>query len=290
MLVGITLLSACKKDDNDNPSNQTKTIKLNFSGLEDLGTDYVYEGWLMVGGMPVSTGVFSVDASGMLSKDTFVLSAEDVQNASAFVLTIEPADDSDPNPSATKMMAGDFSGDQAALTISPVVGDFSGAEGKYILATPTNGENTDENSGIWFLDFAMGGPTAGLDLPTLPDGWKYEGWAVIDGVPVTSGKFTKVAATDEADPFSSTMPLPDVNGADGFFPGEDYLVNPPAGMSFPTDLAGGMAVISIEPDPDNSAAPFTLKPLVHQIPDPATDHMVYNMDQNLVFPTGTVSR
>ena len=77
---------------------------------------------------------------------------------------------------------------------------------------------------------------------------------------------------------------------DGFFPGEDYLMNAPSGLSFPTDLAGGTAVISIEPYPDNSPNPFTLKPLVHNIPAMAEDHMVYDMGQNLNFPTGTVTR
>ena len=59
------------------------------------------------------------------------------------------------------------------------------------------------------------------------------------------------------------------------FPGEDYLVNAPMGLTFPTNLAGGTAVISIEPDPDNSPNPFTLKPLVKMIPADAADHVTY---------------
>lgn len=61
-------------------------------------------------------------------------------------------------------------------------------------------------------------------------------------------------------------------------------------MSFPTNLAGGTAVISIEPVPDNSVLPFALKPLVGGIPSNAEDHVVYELDQNLVFPTGSVNR
>jgi hypothetical protein len=170
------------------------------------------------------------------------------------------------------------------------VGDFSNAAGKYILATPTNGADSDEYSGIWFLDLASGSPMVGLDLPQLPDGWKYEGWVVIDGQPVTTGTFTNVMATDDADPFSGDMALPDVNGMDGFFPGEDFLKNAPAGLTFPADIRGGMAVISIEPYPDNSTAPFTLKPLLQPIDAMAMDHETYDMGQNLNFPTGTVSR
>jgi hypothetical protein len=89
---------------------------------------------------------------------------------------------------------------------------------------------------------------------------------------------------DDADPFSSTMPGPP-------FPGEDFLVNAPAGLTFPTDISGGTAVISIEPDPDNSADPFLLKPLVGAIPNPAADHVTYMMNVNLgSFPTGTATR
>jgi hypothetical protein len=288
-IAGLFLVSACKKDDDPEPGTNMKSITVNMSGLEDLGDDYVYEGWLIVNGAPVSTGTFTVDAAGNLSKTSFELAATDVDNATTFVLSIEPSNDSDPAPAATKMLAGDFSGASASLTIAPV-GDFTTAAGKYILATPTDGPENHENSGIWFLDLSSGSPMTGLNLPQLPEGWKYEGWAVVNGQPVTSGTFTNVAATDDADPFSGDMALPDLNGADGFFPGEDYLRNAPSGLNFPTDLAGGMAVISVEPYPDNSPNPFTLKPLVHSIPANAVDHEVYDMGQNLDFPTGTVTR
>ena len=286
-IIGLLLISSCKKD--EDPEETMKSITVNITGLEDLGSDYVYEGWLIVNGSPVTTGTFNVDANGNLSKTMFELKASDVDNATKFVLSIEPKNDSDPAPAATKMMAGDFSGTNASLTIAPV-GDFTNSAGKYILATPTDGPDTNENSGIWFLDISTGSPTVGLDLPTLPDGWKYEGWVVISGQPVTTGTFTDTMATDDADPFSGSMALPDVNGTDGFFPGEDFLMNAPSGLNFPTDIAGGMAVISIEPYPDNSPNPFTLKPLVQPIPADAMDHSVYEMGQNLSFPTGAVTR
>lgn len=288
-LFGMIIFSSCKKDDDMDPMENMKSINLNLSGLEDLGSDFVYEGWLIVDGDPVSTGTFTVNASGTLSKTSFELMESYVDDATKFVLSIEPASDSDPLPSATKILAGDFSGNSASVDISPV-GDFMNAAGKYILATPTNGSDNDENSGIWFLDLATAAPTVGLTLPQLPAGWKYEGWVVINGMPVTTGTFTNLMATDEAAPFSGSEMLPDVNGSNGFFPGEDFLNNAPSGLSFPTNIAGGTAVISVEPFPDNSPNPFTLKPLVHQISASAVDHMVYDMEQNLSFPSGTISR
>jgi len=269
-----------------NPNNNAN-LKLNISGLEDLGSSAKYEGWIIVNGSPVSTGTFTVNAGGTLSQTDFELDATDLANATVFVLTIEPNPDPDPNPSEVHILAGDFSGKVSNLSVShgaALGDDFNSASGTFILATPTDGAMTNENSGIWFLNLGSGSPAQGLFLPTLPAGWKYEGWTVINGTPVTTGKFTSTTAVDEADPYSSTEPGPP-------FPGEDFLMNAPSGLTFPTDISSGVAVISIEPDPDNSPSPFTLKPLVGNIPMNATDHTNYGMNINAFsFPSGTASR
>jgi hypothetical protein len=258
-------------------------LTLNIQGLEDLGPQARYEGWIIVNGSPVSTGLFSVDAEGEMSRKAFFVERADLAAAAAFVLTIEPVPDPDPAPSAVHLLGGDFSGSRAALSIghpAALGNDFSKAAGQFILATPTDNSTSNENSGIWFLVSGQ----AGLVLPTLPAGWVYEGWAVINGVPVTTGTFTSPSGADASAPFSGPNAGPP-------FPGEDFLVNAPAGLSFPTNLAGGMAVISIEPSPDNSSAPFTLKPLVGPIPANATDHTAYPMNLNAgSFPTGTAAR
>ncbi|RXP55129.1 anti-sigma factor [Lutibacter sp. HS1-25] len=270
--------------DDDEPT--TKDLSLNISGLENLGSDYEYEGWIIVNGAPVSTGKFSVNDNGVLSKTSFKLDYDDLEAASTFVLTIEPVVGDVPAPSDVHILAGNFSGKTGKLSIShpaALGNDYKTSSGKYILATPTNGSDTNENSGIWFLEITGSGPAVGLNLPTLPAGWKYEGWAVINGKPVSTGTFTSLTGVDDFDGFSGDLAGPP-------FPGEDYLVNAPAGLTFPTDLAGGKAVISIEPVPDNSPNPFLLKPLVGDIPVSAIDHTTYSMGQNLSFPTGTVSR
>lgn len=286
MLAFATLFiaTACNRDD----ETSTQTLDLNISGLEDLGPDFVYEGWLIVDGSPVSAGIFSVDANGTLSETAFELDTEDLESATTYVLTIEPNPDNDPSPSSVHILAGDFSGDDANLTVdhSAAIGtDFSSATGSYILATPTDGgSDTNENSGVWWLDPAQG-PGPGLSLPTLPDGWAYEGWAVIDGTPVSTGIFTTTEGADAAAVYSGTAGGPP-------FPGEDFLTNAPAGLTFPTDLSGAPIVISVEPQPDNSPAPFVLKPLFVVAPDPAIDHTSYDMDNNAAAtnPTGAVNR
>ena len=184
-------------------------------------------------------------------------------------------------------MGGDFSGTQAAVSVShgaALGADFASTSGTVILATPTTTEDTDELSGIWFLDLSSGMPATGLVLPTLPSNWRYEGWAVIGGVPVSSGTFSAVDAADDAAPFSGPNMGPP-------FPGEDYVANAPSGLTFPTDLSGQTLVISIEPSPDNNALPFAFKPLVATMPSPAADHTNYSMTyQASTFPSGTVTR
>lgn len=265
-------------------------LVLSLTGVEPLANDYHYEGWAIIGGEAKSTGKFNVDTLGNIidTDGAEIANGEfdvgfDMKDATAIVISIEPAGDTDEIPSSTKFLAGDVADDKADLMVeaSQALGDdFMTAAGKYILATPTNGDTTNELSGIWFLDLGTGTPAVGLTLPTIPAGWKYEGWAVISGQPVTSGKFISVDAADDAAPYSGPLAGPP-------FPGEDYLENAPAGLTFPTDLSGGTVVISVEPEPDDDAAPFAIKPLLHQVPDPAQDHTTYDMtNQANTIPTG----
>lgn len=276
----LTIIS-CGDDDAD------KQLNLNISGLEDLGSGYAYEGWIMVDGSPKTTGVFSVDANGALSRTSFDIAKEDLEKATAFILTVEPSPDSDLGPSDVHILAGDFSADNAALTVSHSAAlgtDFTAATGGYILATPTDGADNNEDSGVWFLDPAAG-PAATLDLPTLPSGWIYEGWAVIDGTPVTTGTFSTVTGADSAAPYSGSGDGPP-------FPGEDFVQNAPAGLTFPTNLQGATIVVSVEPVPDNSPSPFALKPLVGMTPANAEVHSVLSMSNNATSsnPTGTATK
>jgi len=106
-------------------------------------------------------------------------------------------------------------------------------------------------------------------------GWVYEGWAVIDGIPVSTGTFTNPAAADNFNGFSGTADGPN-------YPGEDFIENAPEGLTFPTDLTGATIVVSVEPDADNSPAPFALKPLVAEVPADTADH------SNVALEAGSV--
>ncbi|MFZ1529543.1 MAG: anti-sigma factor [Ferruginibacter sp.] len=281
--MGILSLISCKKDDNNSKAN----LRLTISGLEDLGSNARYEGWIMVNGSPVSTGIFTVNSSGTLSQTSFEVDKAALTAATAFVLTVEPFPDNSAAPSEQKLMGGDFNGSNASASINHAAAfnqNFSSAIGKYILATPTTTSTTDELSGVWFIDNSSGSPMAGLSLPALPAGWKYEGWALINGKPVSTGVITSASSADSFSGYSGTAGTPP-------FPGEDFIMNAPAGLSFPADLSGGLAVISVEPFPDNSPHPFLLKPLVGNIPASPMQHFVYNMNVNSgSFPSGTITK
>ncbi len=278
-LIGVS----CSSDDAPVP---VANLTMEVIGLEALTNGATYEGWLIVDGTPMSTGKFTNTATSQI----FIVNADQLNKASEFVLSIEPPNDNDAGPSNTKLLSGTFSGNTASVTINSVVGNFSTASGKYVMATPTDDPATTDNDefGIWFEDPNDGTAIAGLDLPQLSSGWKYEGWVIFKNeTPVTTGKFTDVNSFDESSPYSGNAPAPN-------FPGEDFLSNPPAGkgLMFPVDgdVRGKTVVISVEPaedfDVDN---PFFLKPLSGrstQLTAPAINTLQWNDDA----PFGRVLR
>ncbi len=265
--------------DNDDDSPTTADLTLNLSGLDVLGADYVYEGWIMVNGSPVSTGTFT-----SVGTQSFTVAIDDLNAATAFVLSIEPAVDPDPAPAATKVLAGDFTGNSATITTG-IVGDFSTSAGEFFLRTPTDEtgmNNGNDENGVWFGTPGMP-PVPNFTLPSLPAGWAYEGWVVGDTGPLSTGTFTDFGAVDNGAPFSGMSAGPPV-------PGEDFFMNEPAGETFPLDIRGRTVVISVEPSPDDSAAPFAMKPLVGtagMTTAPATHAFGLNLGS---LPTGTVTR
>ena len=229
-------------------------LTLSFSGLENLGSGYAYEGWLVVEGLTVSTGTFTVDEGGNISQSEVHVDAEDLAAATAFILTIEPSPDDHPEPSQTHYLAGDFSGD-AVLTVGhldALRSNFLSAAGSYLLETPTTADDADDFAqGIWFaIPYVQPPWGALLQLPAIPRGWLYEGWVIGPGGPVSTGKFDATGYPDMDGPGPAAGPDPGPQ-----YPGQDFI-DPP--MS----LIGYQVAVSIEPDPDNDPGPFTLQPLI----------------------------
>ena len=260
-----------------NSTNDKSNVELELQGLENLGANFEYQGWLVVGGEPVSIGVLPVDENGELIQSIYEVDAEKLEESTAFVVTIEPSPDNNPLPSPTHVVAGDFDGNQASLDINHTAAlgcNFNDASGKFVLATPTDGDgNNDEDSGVWFLDNSSSITTQGLDIPELPDGWTYEGWANIEGVFVSTGTFRYAGTMDDEMRYSGGEGAPP-------FPGEDFLNDAPDGLEFPVSLKGASIMISVEPVPDNSEAPFIMQPLSKMIPFDQETHVVIGMESS----------
>lgn len=251
-------------------TGETAHLRLDLEGLEDLGEGWAYEGWLIVDGVPVSTGTFTIDGNGVASASSFPTEVDSLDAISAFVLTIEPVPDGDPAPSHVHILGGDVLAGRANLTVAHMAAigtDFRTATGSYILAAPSAGGAAPYFNGIWWLDPA-GGPSAALELPSLPDGWVYEGWVVGSEGPISTGRFgdPSGADSDAAGPASGPMDAPP-------FPGQDFV--DPA-----MDLRGVVAVISVEPEPDNDPGPFTLKPLMDRVIDDVGEGVLQPMSFN----------
>lgn len=255
-------------------------VSLSFEGLPALGADYVYEGWVIVDGEPVTTGRFTVGDDGALSASSFDV---DATEAAMFVLTIEPATGDDPAPSDVHVVAGAFGDGVANLTMehpAAIGTNFADAAGEFILETPSSAAMDDATQGIWWLVPETEGASAGLELPTLAAGWTYEGWVVGPDGPVSTGTFLSGSGAD------SDVAGP-AAGPDGTppFPGQDFV--DPA-----TDLASmHMAVISVEPVPDDSAAPFQIKPLfaaINGTAAPDTQAMDNRISENSISGTAVL--
>lgn len=289
------LATSCSSDDDASTPPvviPTSTLSLNFNGLSNLGDNLVYEGWIMVDGAPKTTGTFTVNDAGVASKTTFDIPTADLDAATAFVLSLEPASDSDPLPSVTKILSGGFTANAASLVINDQVGVFNSTttpfSGSFITATPTDNtggvDNGNDDQGVWFID--MPGPVPSLiNLPTLSAGWKYEGWVVFNNgtedVPLSMGKFTSATGVDSASPYSGNETAPS-------FPGEDFVNSLPTGID--GVVTGKTIVISVEPDVEGSSdtKPFFFKPM-NGI-EGVSSNAVSLVDNINVTVTGTATR
>ncbi len=257
-------------------SSSQSSLQLDFAGLEPLGGEFVYEGWLIGADGPVSTGRFSLQGA---SAPALVIDSDLLLDASSFVLTIEPGAGDDPAPSETHVLAGTITGTSTELTVASAAAlgsDFTSATGSFVLATPSSASMSDNNQGIWWL--ALPDKTPSLELPSLPAGWVYEGWIASNDGPISTGRFTSFDMSDSDGAGASSGP-----DAAPEFPGQDFI--DPA-----LDLVGLTAVISVEPDPDDSPAPFALKPLLATIaPELAPSSQVMMNNAEASAPSGVLT-
>ena len=265
-------------------------VRLELEGLSPLVDGFHYQAWAKVGFEFIPSPSFNVNESGsftntagQLIQSSFIFPV-DISDATEVFITIEDKKDSDEFPSDTVVLAGDVVGSTVTLSQSHTRSlgrDFSGENGSFMLFTESDDPAGNETSGLWFTTGSAGNLSAGLSLPSLPDGWIYEGWVDTGSAVLSTGQFSTNAGHDSARPFS----LPDVPA----FPGEDFLVDPPAGITFPLDLSGAAVSVTVEPFPDDTADSYGIRILSGTVPAPAVAATVYSLGPDFTGPTGTAT-
>lgn len=290
----LALAPAACDSSGDEAALPLRDVVLSVEGLTPLTNGATYEGWVVIRNAPFSTGRFNVTAtSSIVDNDGLAIPGGtfrtelDLEEATAFFISLEPKGDADAQPSPGHILGADLTGPQATLTPAHARAlgtDFTTAAGVYVVGAFTTEDPAAAGSGLWFMDLAGGLPSAGLTLPPAPDGWRYEGWAQFGDTPVSTGTFTRVTGQDETNLYSPSNEGP-------AFPGQDFLVNPPLGLSFPTDLGGATVFVTLEPDPDASPeTPFALRILEAQVPAGAAAGTPMPLENRAdAFPSGTVT-
>ena len=217
----------------------------------------------------VSIGKFNIGANGQLQDPAGkpfsprLTKARNLQYMSDAIITIE-ADVETASVHGPVIIGGLITGDirtahaDLSTAYQDAFGtDFTDATGHFILDCPTSADTADSASGIWFMNSRAPRSAGLLNLPRLPEGWKYEGWlrrSTLSPVNnpmyayIPTGKFVSSYGFD-----SDSAGVQKGPSGDGYpFPGEDF-----AGIKRIILNNGAYdAMITIEPDPDNSPGPF----------------------------------
>lgn len=172
---------------------------------------------------------------------------------------------------------------------------FSNVSGKYTIIAPTS--PADSNSGVWFIEQQGTTTLAGLrNLPTLPEGWVYEGWIGLPYYVDPGGLMFRHCSTGRflrADSADFDGAGPGAGLGTGFnFPGQDFISPIPPGSPSRPVLRNSAFIVTIEPEPDNSSNPFSLRLLSDPLgPSPKPQGQALQMDNVAVasFPRAKIT-
>jgi hypothetical protein len=313
LFIFVVAIAGCEDQKILEGTENISQIELNVFGLNDLQGSGWYESWIlwnreMGQGTDIDTTSLGIlerqtDGSYRLATD---VTLGFLQAGLMILVTIEDDDTvANEEPSIYEVIGAKIAANSGIFSLgNEEVLDFSFevAQGRYILDTPTESPPSQNPfSGIWFVNpdtiiedildddgNIVDQDTTieflpGLDLPDLPEGWLYEGFVEVGGQTLSIGTFTKSSAGDD----SSTY-----NGAETAypFPGEDFINNPPSGLSFPVDLRGAHCFVTLTPAyPEGSVVPYVVTVYETQISSIALPQQVYFMENTSdTFPAGDI--
>jgi hypothetical protein len=274
------------------PTGGRQDLVLRFTNLAPLANGFEYEGWAVLDGKAWSTGRFNVSpVGGLVGPDGKPISdgvynaGRDLTGAMMVAITIQPPAGSADNPATDD---DGFGGDAPPHLLAGVLTDFNA--GLSSSASPALGASYADVSGSYRLDHGHVHFTD-LTLAPLPAGWAYEAWAVIDGVPESLARFGQA---DGGDADGHTEHQHDPPAAD-IGTGEASTTAPgavqaPSHLAPSSDIRGGTLFISIEPAPDDSPLPYSLRPLTAHVPANAGAGTPLALaNGSSTFPTGTAT-
>jgi hypothetical protein len=266
----------------------SSTIEFSISGLPAIPDSMTFVAWFE--NEDTSQSVPVILFSGDAENGTLTYNSEKplrmLQTAQLFWVTIERKSLLDTLPptapaNSRKILGGRFVTGGCNLGIGENVYNLDNTSAVYNLLTPTDSLNANPLSGIWFVDSLDQVIAPGLNLPELFGGWRYEGWVEVNGILISTGRFSLPRGTDQANLHGSALaPLP--------FPGQDFITNPPAGVTFPINLSGAKVYITLEVnDGRNSGTSAGIIIYEGTVPDPAESRVTYNMaNSNPSLPLG----
>lgn len=251
---GAILLSVgCGGDDKKptGPTLSNNKLAPDFYNMESLPSGWLYQVWARKDNVWRAGPAFNlnadaemVDAQGVRISDTITFASLDLTTCDSLRVTLQQNVATGSSTAGLTFLEGVIQGRVPELS-SSLKDTTAGWFVFYIYTTPTDDIDTDEMSGVWFTNIDHTAP--GLDpLPALPDGWIYEGWAHHGGDYLSTGRFSENTGSDNSCQYYDCGATSAPN-----FPGEDFLINAPAGLDFPFDFAvSDTIMVSMEPEND----------------------------------------
>jgi hypothetical protein len=285
-VISLLAFGGCEYFENSSTLN-TSSLELNISGLPAIPDTMAYVAWYDNDDRPP---VFIKQLSPNSQGNVYFKEEQKLvflDSAQIFLVTVERKSQiGTPNFTASNrvVLIGRFSKGLANLTLAENFTDFNNTAAKYTIYTPTDGNiSSNPYGGIWFVDSVDANRiAAGLNLPVLAGGWIYEGWIEVGGNILSTGRFRNPKAADLFNGYSaSTASIP--------YPGEDFINNAPAGFTFPLDLRGKKAYISLEVNTGITRGSSPLYVIYEaDIPNDVVSLKSYSMTRkNLAIPKGT---
>jgi hypothetical protein len=288
-------VASCGSADGTGPAiDAGASLTLTTTGLPllDAAREGSYEAWVIDGaGHAHSVGRFVPAAGGIQLENP-------VADVRAFEVSVEPPGDTDDQPSAGRLLRGEFARRLAELAVVDAVtrgAPLRETPGTFTMFSPSDNHTapypSHEEAGVWLFNMRPRETPQNdmwVRLTPLQPAWTYEGWMVRDlgsgnEIWLSYGKFLPDAtgAVSQKDdtgwgPFSGVVNFRTESVEN--FPGDDWISNPlgypfPVQLTLPLNLreknAGGHLrwshVITVEPASDRDEAigserPFFLRP------------------------------